>query len=311
MTITEPHGLQPILNAMGVSVPRIDTDGMQRGGAEHAGRQAGTDQAATHTLATIDRTIGSAGQSGPAYTGDAADALGRHSAHTRELLAQTSAATQHIPAVLNGAAKVVTSAQTAVIAIAVSTAVSAYVKSLSGGPLGPAQATAVILQGRQRAGLVLNEASHGANTTIAGIFRRLVTKPLQNVLERLRFPSGGGPLPATGPTISRTGPVRFGGNIQPNRGHTLQMKWGKNRGGDGASNTPSKELLNSDPLVGKNGSAKITSKVEGHVDDNNTAAIRAANERDAIKEMPFQTSRMKGRANELDEDVKSRQRGPN
>ncbi|WP_326825315.1 hypothetical protein [Streptosporangium sp. NBC_01756] len=309
MTITEPHGLQPILNAMGVSVPRIDTDGMQRGGAEHAGRQAGTDQAATHTLATIDRTIGSAGQSGPAYTGDAADALGRHSAHTRELLAQTSAATQHIPAVLNGAAKVVTSAQTAVIAIAVSTAVSAYVKSLSGGPLGPAQATAEILRGRQRAGLVLNEASHGANTTIAGIFRRLVTKPLQNVLERLRFPSGGGPLPATGPTISRTGPVRFGGNIQPNRGHTL-MKSGKPKGGDGASNTPSKGLLGGRLPVGKNGSAKITSKVEKHVDDNNAAAMEEAAKRDLIDKMPYKTPRMEAESGRLKRSVWSR-RNPN
>jgi hypothetical protein len=165
-----------------------------------------------------------------------------HSAETGQLLTQASDATQHIPNLINGAAKIMNSTQTQVILIAAMTAVAAYQSSALGGPFGPAEALAQIAKGRQQATLTLEAADEGTNITLSQLFRRLVTEPMQKLLTRLRLPPGDGLIPvADGPAVPISDTRLTTKSLEANKGQRLNI-FGKGKsGGDGASNRLPKE----------------------------------------------------------------------
>ncbi|GLW05894.1 hypothetical protein Misp01_10240 [Microtetraspora sp. NBRC 13810] len=185
MNIEVPGEVRPMMAAMQVAYPAVDTDGMENSGDGFRAAGASVGRSAAGARAELAKTIGIGGN--PAsYTGSGAAALADRTSLIDDLTAQVSSAVGNIPEVVGGAARVVKGSQTALITIAAGTALAVYTAYLLGGPTGPARANAELLKGRQKWGLVLREADQGANRTLAEIFDRLVTRPLQRALEHLR-----------------------------------------------------------------------------------------------------------------------------
>ncbi|MFB9831273.1 hypothetical protein [Actinoallomurus acaciae] len=237
MGLTPPEALKDVLNLIGVPYPDVDTDGMHQSSAVHAQAQAAADTTATQAHDVVERTIG---PGAPAYTGDAAGAMGGNSAQTDQMLTEANDAIGYIPGLISGAAKVVTSSQVAMISIAAVTAVALVRSSLIGGPFGPAESAAELLESRARAEGVLTAADEGTNITLSRLIERYVTGTLRQLVERLRLPPGEEPLPATGPggtfQASDTRLAADSGSrrlttdsLEANKGDTLNA-WGEREG---------------------------------------------------------------------------------
>ncbi|WP_329251585.1 hypothetical protein OG417_07360 [Actinoallomurus sp. NBC_01490] len=250
MGVTVPEGLKEVLNLIGVPYPDVHTDGMHQSAADHAQAQSAADTSATQAHDAVARTIG---PDSPAYTGDAADAMGGHSAQTDQHVTAAHNAISHIPGVITGAAKVVTSGQVAMIGIAAVTAVALVRNSLIGGPFGPAASAAQILESRAQAEGVVAAADEGTNVTLSKILERYVNGPLRDLLEKLRLTPGEEPLTATGPTGTLpASDTRLAADssrklttdsLEPNKGEKLNSwrRGGGSGGGGGASSGASAE----------------------------------------------------------------------
>lgn len=196
MNVTVPDEVQPAMHAMQVTYPYVDTDGMQYSGDSLRAANAFADRSAAGAGTELARTIGMDGH--PAgYAGDGARALGDRTLLIDTLTAEVSAAMKKMPDVFEGVARAVKDSQTALIMTAAATALAVYSAYMLGGVTGSARAEMELLKGRQKWGLILREAGQGTNRTLAEIFDRLVTRPLQKALQDLRLPRP--PLAPAGP----------------------------------------------------------------------------------------------------------------
>ncbi|MEU6782444.1 DUF4258 domain-containing protein [Nonomuraea angiospora] len=139
------------------------------------------------------------------YRGESATAMQGHWERTGTQnghVAQANAALKLAPAVLEGAASVVTAVKVAAGTQAVYTSVELARLLAFGGAVGATAATARVLMRRKVVGKILHEGSEGTGKVIAPIVRRRITEPMRRILEGLRRP--GGPRPAFAGAGGRT-----------------------------------------------------------------------------------------------------------
>ncbi|MET7327274.1 hypothetical protein [Nonomuraea sp. NPDC005650] len=173
------------------------------------------------------------------YRGESAAAMQGHwdrtGAGQNGHVAQANAALKLAPAVLEGAAAVVSAVKVAAGTQAVYTSVELTRLLAFGGALGVTAATARVLMRRKVVGKILREGSEGTGKVIAPIVRRRITDPMRRVLDDLRRPGGpGGPRPALAGAGGRTVPLRPGtSGPRSVQDGMAQMARGGRRGGGG------------------------------------------------------------------------------
>ncbi|WP_433435662.1 hypothetical protein [Nonomuraea sp. CA-141351] len=146
------------------------------------------------------------------YRGESAAAMQSHWERTGTQnghVAQANAALKTAPAVLEGAAAVVSAVKVAAGTQAIYTSVELTKLLAFGGAVGATAATARVLLRRKVVGKILREGSEGTGKVIAPIVRRRITEPMRRVLEGLRRP--GGPRPALAGAGGRNVPLRSAG----------------------------------------------------------------------------------------------------
>ncbi|MFI7129037.1 hypothetical protein ACIBQ1_25265 [Nonomuraea sp. NPDC050153] len=172
------------------------------------------------------------------YRGESATAMQDHWERTGTQnghVAQANAALKLAPAVLEGAAGVVSAVKVAAGTQAIYTSVELTRLLAFGGALGVTAATARVLMRRKVVGKILREGSEGTGKVIAPIVRRRITDPMRRVLDDLRRPGGpGGPRPALAGAGGRTVPLRPGtSGPRSVQDGMAQMARGGRKGGGG------------------------------------------------------------------------------
>ncbi|GAA4229268.1 hypothetical protein FHR32_002059 [Streptosporangium album] len=200
MGVTLPPEVNGMLGMLGVPWPNLDEDEIRKDAGAWRTVLAGTEQAGGGADATVRRTMEQT------YKGDSADAMAgfwEKTGNSGGHLAQAAAAAKLAPVALDGTAMVVTAVKVAVATQAVAAAVKVGRAMLIGGPLGVGAATATMFSTRFAMGRILREGSEGTGRVLAPALSRRVTHPLQNILEKLRGPGGGG-----GPALAGAGGPR-------------------------------------------------------------------------------------------------------
>ncbi|MGV9379231.1 hypothetical protein ACWDRB_25665 [Nonomuraea sp. NPDC003707] len=186
--------------------PTFDEDDARREGGAVRLAHANTVPAAAGADSSVRATQ-------QVYRGESAAAMQAHWERTGTQnghVAQANAALKLAPAVLEGAAGVVSAVKVAAGTQAVYTSVELARLLAFGGAVGVTAATARVLMRRKIVGKVLREGSEGTGKVIAPIVRRRITGPMRRILDDLRRPGGRGGSPALAGAGGRTVPLRPG-----------------------------------------------------------------------------------------------------
>lgn len=235
MAMMLPPELNTTLELAGLWFPNVDEDEIRLDGEAARIVQAGTAQASTGATTGVQAALSG-------YTGDSATQLasywqetGTGSGH----LAQASTAMRVAPVALDGLATVVTGTKVAVGTIAAIGTVRLAMALLSGGPFAGLSATASLLATRRAGVKVFREAAEGSGRVLAPAVTKRITRPMHDILDKLRPPGGGGTAlaGAGGPGRIPTSGLRDSFDRSP---WTMQSKGGR---GGGRGRTESKANL--------------------------------------------------------------------
>ncbi len=238
MAMMLPPELNTTLELAGLWFPNVDEDEIRLDGEAARIVQAGTAQASTGATTGVQAALSG-------YTGDSATQLasywqetGTGSGH----LAQASTAMRVAPVALDGLATVVTGTKVAVGTIAAIGTVRLAMALLSGGPFAGLSATASLLATRRAGVKVFREAAEGSGRVLAPAVTKRITRPMHDILDKLRPPGGGGTAlaGAGGPGRIPTSGLRDSFDRSP---WTMQSKGGR---GGGRGRTESNANLNAE-----------------------------------------------------------------
>ncbi|GAB3162734.1 hypothetical protein [Microbispora hainanensis] len=236
MGVTVPPQVDVMLSMLGMPWPNVDEDEIRKDADAWRTVLAGTDRSGAAANATIAGT-------GDVYRGRSATALAGYWSETGGEgghLSRAAAAARLAPAVLDNTAWLTTGVKVAVASTAVYTTVRVARAYLAGGPLGAALAAAEMFRSRAAIGKIQREGAEGAGRVLAPALDRRVTEQFRRILEGLRRPGGGGPVPAfagAGHRIPARGTVgpRAATGRSPQDGLALMGRSNKNArsGGNG------------------------------------------------------------------------------
>jgi hypothetical protein len=188
MAMMLPPELDATLEAAGLWFPNVNEDEIRLDAEAARIVEAGTARASTGATTGVQAALSG-------YTGDSATQLasywretGTDSGH----LAQAATAMRVAPVALDGLATVVTGTKVAVGTIAAIGTVRLAMALLSGGPFAGLSATASLLATRRAGVKVFREAAEGSGRVLAPAVTKRITRPMHDILDKLRPPGGGG-----------------------------------------------------------------------------------------------------------------------
>ncbi|HEX4812815.1 MAG TPA: hypothetical protein VFV66_08690 [Nonomuraea sp.] len=230
MGVNVPPELAGIMSMLG-PYPGIDEDLMRASGN-------GDRRAVTAVLPAVEGADTTVRTTRQVYRGDSAAAMNRHwNTVGNEHVPQAVAAMRAAPAIVEGAASVVTATKVATLTQAASALVEMRTLLVTGGATAGAAATAYMLMRRRAVGRILRAGGDGTGKVIAPILSRRVVEPMRHILENVRRPGGPGMSPAFAGAGRRVVPPRMVTPRAPTgpRFDGIAYMGRKNRGSSGGS----------------------------------------------------------------------------
>ncbi|MER6944816.1 hypothetical protein ABT294_12410 [Nonomuraea sp. NPDC000554] len=201
MGLTVPPEVDALFSLIGVPFPNVDEDEM----LAHADAWRTVGDHITTVTDGSDRTVH---QVMDGYQGRSAAELAGYWQETGGggHLQQAATAARTAPAILEGAASVVTAGKVASVSQVLSLAQAG--PALLAGGVGGALAAARIYAARRSVQRINRQVSEGLGNRLGSVLAGRVREPMERVLGSLRAPGLGGPVPAGGPGRLPSSPLR-------------------------------------------------------------------------------------------------------